>query len=165
VAAREAARAGQYGLSNPAQSRRFAWKALLLGEILVGMSGENVDLVRQGIENVEAFWAMLDEEVVWDLRARPFADLDPIYIGRDAVIKASRHYWGTWQEYQLEAEEVIDGGAKIVVAVHERVRGRNSGVPLESHFVQVWTFDEGRVVRWEIFAEKAAALEAAGLPE
>ncbi len=30
------------------------------------MSSENVELVRRGIENVHAFWAMLDEHVVWD---------------------------------------------------------------------------------------------------
>jgi len=29
---------------------------------------------------------MLDEHVVWDLRAYPVLDLDPFYVGRDAVI-------------------------------------------------------------------------------
>ena len=35
------------------------------------MSQENVELVRRGIQSVDAFWAMLDEYVVWDLRDRP----------------------------------------------------------------------------------------------
>ena len=93
------------------------------------MSNENVELVHRGVENVEAFWAMLDPDVVWDLGALLLTDLDPVYTGREAVIKASRHYWGTWDDYQLDAEEVIDGGSKIVIAVRERMRGRSSGVP------------------------------------
>ena len=58
------------------------------------MSEGNIELVRRGIGNVDAFWAMLDEFVVWDLRGWPSPDLDSVYVGRDAVIKASRHYWG-----------------------------------------------------------------------
>jgi len=35
------------------------------------MSKQNVELVRRGIESVEAFWALLDEHVVWDMREMP----------------------------------------------------------------------------------------------
>src|ERR687895_2406983 len=70
------------------------------------MSKENVELVRRALRSVETFWGLLDEHVVWDLRDRPQVfDLDEVYVGRDAVIKASRHYWGTWDEYQLDWEE------------------------------------------------------------
>jgi ketosteroid isomerase-like protein len=129
------------------------------------MSEDNVELVHRGMESAEAFWAMLDDDVVWDLRAFPFLDLDPVYIGRDAVIKASRHYWGTWAEYRLDADEVIDAGSKVLVTVHERMRGKASGLPWDRRWAQVWTFDGGRVVRWELFQDKAEALEAAGLSE
>jgi ketosteroid isomerase-like protein len=127
------------------------------------MSQENVELVRRGIQSVEAFWALLDEYVVWDLRDRPMVDLDGVYVGRDAVVKASRHYWGTWQDYRLEAEELWDAGASVVVLVRERGRGRGSGVPFDQRFAQVWTFSRGRIVRWEVFPDAARALEAAGL--
>jgi hypothetical protein len=66
------------------------------------MSKENIELVRRGIESVETFWALLDENVVWDMREVPTVDLHGIYVGRDAVIEASRHYWGTWDDYRLE---------------------------------------------------------------
>jgi hypothetical protein len=35
------------------------------------MSQDNVELVRRGVQSVKAFWAMLDEYVVWDLRDYP----------------------------------------------------------------------------------------------
>jgi len=129
------------------------------------MSQENVELVRRGIASVDAFWAMLDEYVVWDLRGTPILDLDPVYLGRDAVIEASRHYWGTWEDYSLEAEEIIDAGASVVIAVHERMRGKGSGVQIDRRWAQTWTFHRGRLIRWELFQEKAEALDAVGLPE
>jgi ketosteroid isomerase-like protein len=129
------------------------------------MSQENVELVRRGVESVDAFWAMLDEYVVWDPREYPMLDLDSVYVGRDAVVKASRHYWGTWRDYRLDAEELWDAGSSVVVVVRERGRGKGSGAPFDRRFAQVWTFIRGRVVRWDVFPDAARALEAVGLSE
>jgi ketosteroid isomerase-like protein len=127
------------------------------------MSQKNVELVRRGIESAEAFWALLDEYVVWDPRDRPMVDLDGVYVGRDAVVEASRRYWGTWQDYRLEAEELIDAGSSVVLAVRERGRGKGSGAPFDQRFAQVMTLSRGRIVRWEVFHDVARALEAVGL--
>lgn len=131
------------------------------------MPEENVEAVRRGVQSLEAFWAMLDEYVVWDLRADPnrSLDFDGVYVGRDAVIEASRHWWGAWTDYRLEAEELIDAGSSVVLVVHEQGRGKGSGAPFERRFAQVWTFGRGRIIRWEVFPDKAAALEAVGLSE
>ena len=129
------------------------------------MSQENVQLVRGGIEDVKTFWAMLDEYVVWDLRGFQRVDLNDVYVGRDAVIEASRHYWGTWDEYRLDAEELIDAGSSVVAVVHEQGLGKSSGAPIGRRFAQLWTFRQGRIIRWDLFPDKEAALEAAGLSE
>jgi ketosteroid isomerase-like protein len=130
------------------------------------MSQENVDSVRRGIESVDAFWAMLDEYVVWDLRGWPGTPgMDSVVVGRDAVIEASRRYWGAWKDYRLEIEEVLDAGQSVVVTFREQGRGKSSGVPVAREHTQLWTFREGRIVRWESFRTRAQALEAAGLSE
>ena len=130
------------------------------------MSQENLELVRRGIDSVEAFWALLDEYVAWDLRGRQrVPDLDSVYVGRDAVIKGSRHYWGTWEDYSVEAEEVLDADPCVVVILRERGCGKGSGVPFEQTHPQLWTFRGGRIIRWDSFQSRAAALEAAGLRE
>ncbi len=130
------------------------------------MSQENVELARRGLRSVDTFWGLLDEHVVWDLRyGGGVFDLDEVHVGRDAVIKASRHYWGTWDEYQLDAEELIDAGSSVVVIFRERGRGKGSGAPIEKKRAQVWSFSRGRIIRWEEFPDPAAALEAAGLSE
>jgi ketosteroid isomerase-like protein len=129
------------------------------------MSEENIELVRRGVQSVEVFWGMLDEYVVWDLRDYPGVDLDGVYVGRDAVIEGSRRWWGAWTDYSLDVEELIDAGSSVVVVVHEQGRGKSSGAPFEKRWAQVWTFSRGRIVRWEAYPDKAAALEAAGLRE
>jgi ketosteroid isomerase-like protein len=129
------------------------------------MSEANVELVRRGVTSIEAFWALLDEYVVWDLRERPGLDVDPVCFGRDAVIKASRHYWGTWKDYRMDIEEVLDAGQSVVVIFREQARGRSSGVPFAQQHPQLWTFRAGRIIRWESFRTRAQALEAAGLSE
>ena len=129
------------------------------------MSRENVELVRRGLASVDVFWASLDEYVVWDLRERPMLDLDSVYVGREAVVRASRHYWGTFRDYRLDEEELWDAGSSVVVVTRERARGRGSGAPFDQRFAQIWTFSRGLVVRWEIFNDAARALEAVGLSE
>jgi hypothetical protein len=131
------------------------------------MSGENVELVRRAfLEGAEAFWALLDEYVVLDAREVPgLVDLPSVLVGRDAVIEGTRHYWGTWTDYRAEAEELIDAGAGVVAVSTEQARGKGSGVPHELRLAQVLTFHRGKVIRWELFLEKAEALEAAGLRE
>jgi ketosteroid isomerase-like protein len=41
--------------------------------------------------------------------------------------------------------------------------GRGSGLPLDVEGAHVWTFRDGEAVRLEIFADRARALESAGL--
>ena len=129
------------------------------------MSQENVEIVRHAAQNLNAFWSLLDEHVVWDLRQSQIVDLDGVYSGRDAVIEASRHYWGTWDDYRVVVEELIEAGSSVVVVGREIGRGKGSGVPIQRQVAQLWTLHRGRIIRWEIFPDKAAALEAAGLWE
>ena len=72
------------------------------------MSQENVELVRRGIASADTFWALLDEDVVLDTRNYPGLDIygTPVVVGRKAVIDYTRPYWGTWDDYHLDAEEL-----------------------------------------------------------
>jgi hypothetical protein len=97
------------------------------------MSQENVELVRRGIASADTFWALLDEDVVLDTRNYPGLDIygTPVVVGRKAVIDYTRPYWGTWDDYHLEAEELFDAGSSVVGVVRERGRGKGGGVPFD----------------------------------
>jgi ketosteroid isomerase-like protein len=66
---------------------------------------------------------------------------------------------------EMTSEEIIDAGDHLIHAILFRGRGRGSGVEVEGRFFQVYTFRDGKTVRWEEFSDRAEALEAAGLSE
>jgi ketosteroid isomerase-like protein len=131
------------------------------------MSRENVELARWAFTSGPArFFSLLDEDV--ELDARRHAELPGAALagrGRDVLERYCREFWGTWSEYLAEPQEFIEVGDHVVVEVHERGKGKGSGVPFERTHFQVWTLRDGRLVRWMLFADKAEALEAAGRRE
>jgi ketosteroid isomerase-like protein len=131
------------------------------------MSRENVELVRWAFtSDPTRFFSLLDDEV--ELDARRQAELPGAVLagrGREVVERFCREYWGTWTEYSAEPQDFIDVGEHVVVEVHERGKGKGSGVPFERTHSQVWTLRDGTLVRWLLFADKAEALEAVGLRE
>ena len=123
-----------------------------------------MELARRGMESMEAFFSLLDECIVADVRAFPLPDYSGLVVGRDKFIEMSRHYWGAWEDYRVEPEEFIDAGQSVVVGIHERGRGKGSGVQLDRRWAYIWTFREGRIVRWEPRRSIEDAVKAAGLP-
>ena len=66
----------------------------------------------------------------------------------------------------LEVEELIDAGGKVLVLIRFGGRGKASGVNVEALVWNLWTFRDGKPVKWTYFGEdRAQAFEAAGLSE
>ena len=128
------------------------------------MSQENVEIVRRGLQSLEAFLGNARRvRRLGPPRAIRSWTFDGVYVGRDAVVKACRHYFGTWDDYRLDAEELIDAGSSVVVAccMSEAVE-RAAALPSSSDSAQVWTFSRGRIVRWEIFPNRARRSRSRG---
>ena len=88
------------------------------------------------------------------------------YHGADAVASYTRDsLLGAWDNFTMEAEEILSAGDSVIVGVHQRGVGRVSGVPVELRYFTVWSFRGGKVIRIESFRERGEALEAAGLKE
>ena len=132
------------------------------------MSQENVDALIHAFdaapENPEPFFALFDENVEWDMTFGPFPLQKKVY-GPEAVRDFFRTWAGTFDDWGFEAEETIDAGASVFVCLRQWGRGKGSGVPVDNRFFQVWTFQDGKVIRYRAFTDKAEALEAAGLRE
>ncbi len=84
-------------------------------------------------------------------------------------LEAIREYWrnllSLWKNFSVAADELFEMENSVVVAVHQRGIGRESGAPAEMRLFAVWTFRGPKVVRLETFQSRAEALEAAGLRE
>ena len=131
------------------------------------MSQENVELVRSLYRagDPSRFFDLLSEDVELDFSAYPVPD-SRVVRGKDAAMDWSRRWWGTWDEYGLEATEIIDAGNdRVVVLQREHGRGKGSGAQLERRWAVVYTIRMGKVARFQPFKTREEALEAVGLRE
>ena len=63
-----------------------------------------------------------------------------------------------FNEMDLEPEELVEEGDRILVVLAQRGRGTASGVELRTEPVHVWTIRDGLAVQWESHRSKSAAL-------
>ncbi len=128
------------------------------------MSEENVEKVRAYVEaynrrDFDAAVEWFDPEVDWVLPARQRADS---CCGPDAVIGFWKGLDETFVDLKLVPQEWVDAGDRVATRLRHRAQGREFGVEMEDElYHQVVTFEDGRMVRIEYFAEWPEALAAA----
>jgi ketosteroid isomerase-like protein len=132
------------------------------------MSRENEAIVRRWSDSwskhdVQDLSACLNEEIEVDFSNAegPFRG---IYSGRDDVIRFCRSLWEAWDEITLAFEALIECGDECLVTANVlRAKGRASGINIEAHSANVWTFRQGKISRCKLFQTTGEALEAASL--
>lgn len=126
----------------------------------------NLELLRdrlsRSVTDPDSFFEILDPDVVWDLSDTP-SPMAGVYRGRDAVRELYRRWAGAFSDWNFEIERLIEADDDVVVFVREHGHGRSSGIEVEMSRASVWTFTDGKVIRFRSFSSCADALEAAGL--
>ena len=129
------------------------------------MSQENVEIVRRVYDR----WAEGDFEEggVFDpliifVMGRGFPEAGT-YVGTERVAEYMRGFLEPWERLTIRAEEIIQVGDSVVVAVRQEGVGRESGAATEFDYLSVWSFRGGKVIRFETFRESAEAFDAVGL--
>jgi ketosteroid isomerase-like protein len=69
---------------------------------------------------------------------------------------------GTFDSFQIEADEFIDAGEQVVVPTTSHGRGRG-GIEVTARTASVYTLRDGAVTRLVMYQERREALEAVGL--
>lgn len=128
------------------------------------MSQENVERVRNSLAayrrgDYAAASACLAPDVVWEVGQELPAH------GPAAVRDLWKRWDSEWEDLETVADEILDAGDSVVLAVRYRGRGRGSGVEVNDRLFEVHTFRDGECVRKVDFTERSEALKAAGLPE
>jgi uncharacterized protein len=131
------------------------------------MSQENVEIVRRIFDG----WSRGDFSVGADLVTPDFEcqqhaeAVEPGSRRGDAVGDSMRKIFEIYSDFRVEAEEFIDAGERVLVVARSRAVARGSGVAVDQPFWFVWTLRDGRLARHEVYADRRAALEAAGVEE
>jgi ketosteroid isomerase-like protein len=142
------------------------------------VSGANVELVRallpdpgtdlaELIRDEDRFASALD--AVADL-FDPAVKSVPAWRGAGATytgIDGFREMWLDWLEpwtrYHVQVDETIDLGDSVVVLVRDRGLPHGMNVEVELISGSLWTFNDGKVVRVEFYANREELREAVGL--
>ncbi len=135
------------------------------------MSQENAQIVVGVFENTNArdFEAVMDayaDDVVLRFHGGSAG------VGGDGAVgkKAVGEWFGDWfrtfdSDYRFEMEETRNWGDRVLVVVTHNTRGRASGVPVTLRGAWIFRLLGGKIVRFDAYADRAEALQAAGLRE
>jgi ketosteroid isomerase-like protein len=136
------------------------------------VSHENVEIVRAIAEafkrrDHERPFDHYDPDIEWDASRMPEGvfDVAGVYRGHEGVRAFWRRWLSAWRDLEFEIQDVRDAGDEVVLLIrNQRQWGRHSGITTElPPYAHVYTFRDGKVVRWRCFADQESALEAAGL--
>jgi len=129
------------------------------------MSRENVAVTLRSIEayedDEEAFLSTLDPGVEW----YPIGEGHIPSRGHEAALRVRKSWLENWEGHQIDLEEMKDGADSVVACLHLTGRGVRSGVEVDLRLYMHLKLRDGKIVHLYEYADRAEALEAAGLSE
>ncbi len=136
------------------------------------MSRENVELVRRIFEAVnrgdmEGAFALADPPPEFEFVPSGvlIPDLSGVQRGPEGLRRVQEGFLAAFDDVHLAVHELIDAEDQVFGSYAIQGRGRHSGAETSWDVWNVWTVRDGRVVRWQGFTDRDAALDAAGLSE
>jgi uncharacterized protein len=125
----------------------------------------NVDAVRRSYEafardDLDGVVADMHDEIEWhQAQGLPHGGF---YRGlaevRRAIFEPLDEEW--WDEFSADPDEFLDAGAEVVVLGRYRGRAKVTGKLLDVPFAHVWTFRDGKAVRFRQFLDTAGWVDA-----
>jgi ketosteroid isomerase-like protein len=84
-----------------------------------------------------------------------------VWRGVAAAWPAMAEWLDAWDDVRIEAERIVDVGERVLVLARQTGRGKRSGVRLDIEYGELITVRDRRIVRWDLYIDRAAALRAA----
>jgi ketosteroid isomerase-like protein len=111
--------------------------------------------------DVDAMVADLDPGV--ELHEWPEAPGAQSFRGPEGARRAMEGWFEAWEWMQVEITDVQESEDRVLVTLHQRAKGRGSEIELDIETYNVYSFDDGKVTRIELFLNRDDALEAAAM--
>jgi ketosteroid isomerase-like protein len=128
------------------------------------MATDKADLIRPiyeewGRGNWRPSFDVYDPHMEWGW-SDEFPGLNGVFEDRRDPNPRLRSWLSGWEHWCAEADEYLEIGDCVVVLATYRGRGKGSGVEIEQEGAHVFRLRDDKVVRLEIFASRARALES-----
>ena len=88
-----------------------------------------------------------------------------VHRGPEAMRETWTRWIEAWEHYYWTQSKWSEVGEHVIADVEVRATGTSSGAEVIWNQCQVWTFRDGKVIRWHILKDRAEALKAVGLAE
>ena len=115
-------------------------------------------------ENIDELLAMLHPDFIYT-SSGAFPDFDPTYQGRDGFERFLQNQAAPWEHLQIHVGAILDRGDHVIVEIHLRGKGVESGIEVNQDFHHAWRFSDELAAQLDSRRSHAEALEAAGLSE
>jgi ketosteroid isomerase-like protein len=130
------------------------------------MSRANVEIARGAFEawergDLSAMLEPLADDIV-SRRVPPLVNPEEHH-GPEGTLDMFADWIEAYDSFESWADEYIDAGNSVVVRVPQRVRFAGSDRTMQDVFWFRLSFEDLRVTRLEVYADRSQALEAAGL--
>jgi ketosteroid isomerase-like protein len=127
------------------------------------MSEQNVEIMRRGYGHYLATGEIrAHADLVWDVSRLGWPD-QQIYSGVEGAMQFNAEWADAWDDWELEVEDYLDAGERVVAIINQRGRSKSTGIPVDMRFAQVWTFRDGQAIKMQMYASVDEALAAVGL--
>jgi ketosteroid isomerase-like protein len=131
------------------------------------MSQKDVELVRASYEFANRTQTPDLDAFVADCEWHTRADLPDAGIrrGHDGLVKLASEWFGAFDHFRLDVEELLDAGASVVVVTRLRGQVRSSHGEVDLAETQVCKMRDGKIAVVRAYRTKAEALKAVELEE
>ena len=129
----------------------------------------NVEALRRGFEQfnrtgVEGILPLIDPE--FEGVVSPDLTIEPdTYRGREGVLRYFAAFEGAMEDVGFDPDQFAATGDKVFLRMRLRARGAGTGIEVTQIAYQVWTMRDGKAVGVVAYADRAEALEAAGIEQ
>jgi ketosteroid isomerase-like protein len=132
------------------------------------VSEENVEIVRAVYEalarhDAETPYRFYADDIEWEVGPRWASVGQAVVHGHEGVRRVWRDIVAVFGDFEVDAEDLIDAGDRVLAVVSERGSGRTSGAQAEHRHYAVWELRAGKITRIRVFQDRGEAERAAGL--
>ncbi|MDP9362034.1 MAG: nuclear transport factor 2 family protein [Acidobacteriota bacterium] len=133
------------------------------------VTNSNVAMMRSlydafGRGDVPAVLAGFDPGIEWmEAENINYADRSP-YRGPQAVVEGVFMRIGQdWSNFRINVDKFVDGGDTVVALGRYTGTNKTTGKPLDAQFAHVWSIRDGKIVRFQQYADTAQFARVTGV--